>query len=515
MAKESNTTMDKITAQMKADGKEQGKVMNYLALSSDEQTRVAKEQKAKFIELYGVSNDVAEEMTTAYIDSAKEVNKANDYQQIADTIAKQRGLAQLSKLDELKVVMSTKLGNLGTALSEDFKQITGGLSMIAEAPGIKSLVAIVTTIASSLGTLVLLSLKRNLSEDNFFGKRIATNDEGGVDIAQTIKNFNPLAGVMSPKDPNEGPKEKKEYKTKEDGSLDLRFKENQSMMTQFQFGMGKAWEDASSKVKDSLKEAGMKLWESTEGLRNNPFTRAIGKVGKSFLDLGKRLLAGAAKLALNAAVFLVGMLASAATLLISGIAILAPFILWGLAIGALIFGILYVMNNIHKIKDNLMASWEMIKIGFQNAIDGIMLWKDKAVTGLSNVFKSIWLGIQGLMATVLQGIENGINYAISGINNFLPERFQIDEVDIGAGDMSRRVEKEKAAFEIEKQGQSEEFAKRQKDIDDSKSNNTMERAMTVVQQTNQTVNEGSKDTTIVPTGTEPQDSFAGNMALAQ
>ena len=95
------------------------------------------------------------------------------------------------------------------------------------------------------------------------------------------------------------------------------------------------------------------------------------------------------------------------------------------------------------------------------------------------------------------------------------ERFEIDEVDIGAGDMARRVESEKAAFEIEKQGQSEEFAKRQKDIDDSKSNNTMERAMTVVQQTNQTVNEGSKSTTIVPTGTEPQDSFAGNMALAQ
>ena len=55
--------------------------------------------------------------------------------------------------------MSTKLGNLGTALSEDFKQITGGLSMIAEAPGIKSLVAIVTRYRYLLGSLVLLILK--------------------------------------------------------------------------------------------------------------------------------------------------------------------------------------------------------------------------------------------------------------------------------------------------------------------------------------------------------------------
>ena len=43
----------------------------------------------------------------------------------------------------------------------------------------------------------------------------------------------------------------------------------------------------------------------------------------------------------------------------------------------------------------------------------------------------------------------------------------------------------------------------------------MERGMTIVNQNANTVNEGSKDTTIVPTGTEPQDSFAGNMALAQ
>ena len=507
--------MDNLLAEIKQQGAREAKQVNFLAKSEEEQKIAFNELKKGFMEELGVSNDIAEEMTNAYIDEAKEVNKAQEYRMAADKMAQMRGQAQLGKLDELKTVMSSKLGDLGTALSDDFKQITGGLNMIAEAPGIKSLVAIVTTIASSLGTLVLLSLKRNLAEDNFFGKRIKLDDKGGVDIMGTLKNFNPLAGVMTPKDPNAEPQEKKEYKTKDDGSLDLRFKENQSMMTQFKFGMSKAWEDASSKVKDQLKESGMKLWESTEGLRDNPFTRAIGKVGKAFLDLGKKLLAGAAKLALNTAVFIVGMLATATTLLISGIAFLAPYILIALAVGALVFGILWLANNFHKIKDKLYAGWEMIKIGFQNAIDGLILWKDKATTGLSNVFKSIWLGIQGLMATVLQGIENGINYAISGINNFLPERFQIDEIDIGAGAIAQRVESEKAAFEIEKQGQSEEFARRQKDIDDSKSNNTMERAMTVVQQTNQTVNEASSTTTIVPSGTEPQDSFAGNMALAQ
>ena len=117
----------------------------------------------------------------------------------------------------------------------------------------------------------------------------------------------------------------------------------------------------------------------------------------------------------------------------------------------------------------------------------------------------------------MTGLENGINMVIKGINELIPgERYDLDPVDIGAKGMRQKVDEEKAAFEVEKAGQAEEFAAREKDIADRKASNTMDKHMgnNVIQQ-NTTVNEASSTTTIVPSGTEPQDSFAGNMALAQ
>jgi hypothetical protein len=234
--------MDNLLAEVKQQGKKDAEQVNFLAKSDEEQKIAFKELKNGFMEGLGVSNDIAEEMANAYVDEAKAVNKAQEYQMAADKMAQMRGQAQLGKLDELKTVMSSKLGDLGTALSDDFKQITGGLSMIAEAPGIKSLIAIVTTIVSSLGTLVLLSLKRNLAEDNFFGKRIKLDDTGGVDLLGTLKNFNPLAGVMTPKDPErkggefnpEKPKQKwKDANRDEKGQF-----KKMNMVDEFKFTFG-------------------------------------------------------------------------------------------------------------------------------------------------------------------------------------------------------------------------------------------------------------------------------------
>ena len=515
-----NKVMDNLLAEIKQQGARDAKQVNFLAKSDEEQKIAFNELKNGFMEGLGVSNDIAEEMANAYVDEAKAVNKAQEYQMAADKMAQMRGQAQLGKLDELKTVMSSKLGDLGTALSDDFKQITGGLNMIAEAPGIKSLVAIVTTIAGSLGTVVLLSLKRNLAEDNFFGKRIKLDDKGGVDLLGTLKNFNPLAGVMTPGDPERKGGEFNPEKPKQDWKNANRDEKGQfkkmSMVDEFKFTFANAMGDANEKMKESLKESGAKLWKSTEGLRDNAFTRGLSKVGKTMADAGKRLLKGAVRLAASSLAFVAGMMMTAITLIAGAVAFMAPYIAIALAVAAIVFGILWLANNFHKIKDKLYAGWEMIKIGFQNAIDGLIFWKDKAVAGIQNIFKKISLGIQNMMVSILEGIEGAINWVIREINGRLGwAGVNLDEVDIGASGMRASFDEDKAAFEIEKQNQSEEFAKRQKDIDDQRSNNTMERAMTVVQQNNNTVNEASSTTTIVPTGTEPQDSFASNMALAQ
>ena len=155
---------------------------------------------------------------------------------------------------------------------------------------------------------------------------------------------------------------------------------------------------------------------------------------------------------------------------------------------------MYLRDKFIENKDMIMARWEVIKEGFAIALDGLVLWKDKAVTFISNTFKKISLGIQNMMVSILEGIEGAINWVIGGINKSLGwAGVDLDEVDIGASGMRASFDEDKAAFEVEKQNQSDEFARRQKDIDDRKSNNTMERGMTIVNQNANTVNEGSKD----------------------
>jgi len=177
---------------------------------------------------------------------------------------------------------------------------------------------------------------------------------------------------------------------------------------------------------------------------------------------------------------------------------------------------MYLRDKFIENKDFIMAKWEMIKEGFSIAMAGLGIWKDKAVSFISNTFKGIWLSIKSLFASIYSGIENGINAVIRGINVLIPgERYDLDPVDIGAGAMRQKVDEEQAAFEVEKANQAAEFAARESDLADRKANNTMERATTIVQNNANTVNEGSKSTTFMPAGTTPLDTNASNMALAQ
>jgi len=215
-----------------------------------------------------------------------------------------------------------------------------------------------------------------------------------------------------------------------------------------------------SMLPDSIQEKLGDAWKFMSG--------GLKKMGKQFLNMGKQFIKGAARMAMAAATLVAGMLATAASVLISGIVMLAPAILIGLAIAGLIFGIMYLAKKFEENKEMIMFKWGLIQEGFSIAIDGLILWKDKAVNFIGNVFQDIWMSIKSLFSAVLTGIENGINFAIQGINSFLPERFQIDEVDIGAKGMAAGLDEEKAAIAIERDAEAVEFAERKDELDERK-----------------------------------------------
>jgi hypothetical protein len=345
---------------------------------------------------------------------------------------------------------------------------------------------------------------------------IKLKDDGTVDFGESLKELKDTINPLSDKniEKRKLKKEKKEGPLKADGTPDMRYKENQGFMYKMQQGfnnkmknLGETFSNMGSKMKDglgSLKDMGGK------------FVGGLKDAGKSMAGIAKRLGAAMVRVVVSAGAFIAGLAASAVSMLIAAAPLLLKAALIGLLVAGLVFIGMYVYKKFMENKDYIMAKWQQISNGFGIVMDQLVLWKDKAVTFLSNTFKSIWLGLKSLFATVMTGLENGINMVIKGINKLIPgEKYDLDPVDIGAGVMRQRVDEEAAAFEVEKASQAQEFAEREKSLADRRADNTMERANQIVQQNNNTVNEASSTTTIVPTGTEPQDSFASNMALAQ
>ena len=467
----------------------------------------------------------AEEEATAKVDKEKRDLAKKEQDDAAAEIARKQHLESMGMFTQFTEAMKKQGSTLGDALKDDFKQITGGLNMIAEAPGIKSLVAIVTTMASSLGTLVLLAIKRNLAENSFLGRRIATTEDGlGIDFQKTLANFNPFGemgfGDLFGKGAREKQQALAEGPQTKDGEADMRFKENQenklSWFDEIKLDVADQFSESLNEVKGTLSQAGQDIIANSSFLQNNPITKGLKWLGNTLLQAATSLIKGAIKLAATVVKFTM----ATSAFIISKLAMIAAFlavpILIGLAVAALIFGIAYLMNNFHKIKDDLMAKWEIIKEGFSIALEGLGIWKDKAVTFISNIFNKMWLGIRSLFVAVVEGIESAINYIISGVNALIPgERYDIDPIDLGAGKMRTELDADYAAFETEQATQAQDFADREKSLADRKANNTMERATTIVQNNASTVNEGTSQTTVVPSGTTPLDTNAGNMALAQ
>ena len=453
----------------------------------------------------------AEEEASAKIEKDKSDQAKVAQDKAAEDVARKQRLESMTKFEQLGNVLKSNASKLGDALKDDFKQITGGMSLIAEAPGVKSIIAIVTGIASTLGSLLLINIKNSGILGKTISGLIGVDDDGKLDMKKTMENFKEKFSSFNPFGSSE---DKKTPKLKADGSKDMRFNENKSFLTK----MNDATKERLAQTGESLKAIGNGIMNPIQTLKKagTALKSSMISLSGSFMTSAKSLLSGAKRMVISVASLVGGMLASAASILLSGLTLLAPVILIGLAVAAIIFGAMYLRDKFIENKDFIMAKWEIIKEGFSIAMAGLSIWKDKAVSFISNTFKGIWLSIKSLFASIYSGIENGINAVIRGINVLIPgERYDLDPVDIGAGDMRREVDQEQAAFEVEKANQAAEFAARETDLADRKANNTMERATTIVQNNANTVNEGSKSTTFMPAGTTPLDTNAGNMALAQ
>ena len=445
----------------------------------------------------------AQEEAQAISDKEKKDEVENKRKEQSDKESKKQRIAMMSNFEQLGNVLRANATKLGEALKEDFKQITGGLSLIAEAPGVKSIIAIITAMASTLGSLLLINIKNSGILGKTISGLIGQDDDGNFDPKKTMENikekFTP--GFLKKKKDKDG----KEIKSDEPDQTFLE----KSMAN---------LKESTNKMGETFSSIGNGIMHPIQTMKKagTAFMGGIKSIGASMMNAGKAFISGAKRMVISVASFVGGMLASAASILITGLTMLALPIAIGLAVAAIIFGVMYLRDKFIENKDMIMAKWQQISNGFGIVMDQLVLWKDKAVTFLTNTFKSIWLGLKSLFATVMTGLENGINMVIKGINKLIPgEKYDLDPVDIGAGVMRQRVDEEAAAFEVEKASQAQEFAEREKSLADRRADNTMERANQIVQQNNNTVNEASSTTTIVPTGTEPQDSFASNMALAQ
>ena len=531
MAKDSTINpMDAIKANVKLQAKtdEALAAVGDLRKLSEEEVKLRKQSMVDNHKRAGISNDIAEEMTNTYFEANMEQNKileasamAAEMRILPEQIAAHKRQEMVDKFGEFETTLRQSIGGLGTAIKDDFGQLAAMFGSLDSLPGFKTIKALLTMMSITLGKLLLQFIKERGLAPKAITNRIS-KDKDGINLGDTLRNFTPDVFLsdekkeakgkdIAAKGDQLGPFEKKPKKPK--GQVGIpAVKDTFLQKTNKKFNKSMdSLKEGFTNITGSMKTAMIPL--KTAG---TAFVGGISAIGVSIAGMATAMWASVTTLAVSVASFVGGLLASAASILLAGITMLLPVILIGLGVAALVFGLMYLRDKFIENKDMIMARWEVIKEGFAIALDGLVLWKDKAVTFISNTFKKISLGIQNMMVSILEGIEGAINWVIGGINKSLGwAGVDLDEVDIGASGMRASFDEDKAAFEVEKQNQSDEFARRQKDIDDRKSNNTMERGMTIVNQNANTVNEGSKDTTIVPTGTEPQDSFAGNMALAQ
>ena len=260
-------------------------------------------------------------------------------------------------------------------------------------------------------------------------------------------------------------------KKKADGSKDMRVKDNQESADAMQ-RMSDRMNAVTKGVSDTFTKIGNGL-KNSMGLLSKGFAvvqTGMANMAKGLMRIGKQMINAMKRLALAAIPFLLGLAATAVGMFIAALPMIGLGLLIATAVAALVFGVMYLAENFEKIKEDIMFRWGLIKEGFSITLDGLILWKDKATSFISDTFKSIWLSIKSLFSVILTGIENGINYVIKGLNEI--PFINIDPVNLGAADFAAGLEKDKVTFEAEKADKQKEFADRKNDLADR--NNILE-----------------------------------------
>lgn len=503
-------------------------------------SKEATEHHESLIEHLQASVMNTDELKTTFVKAAEEEAEALASKEKADQekaaqekaaaeVARKQRIEQMTHFQQLGQVLKTQQGQLVDTLKDDFKQLTAGISMISDAPGIKSIIAILKAAAMSLASILLINLK-NSGILGSLGDRISLTDTGVIDWKQSLMNFKP-DWMLDDKDKKAKEKaigkekETRDKKLYDEVGDDLGMNEPKKDLAEksdkpgFMQKMNEGFQEKMQGLGETFGDMGGKMKKAGGKLKGmgGKLMGVLGKVGRIFMMMATGLWSVIVTVATAVGSFIAGLAASAMSMLVAA----APLLLKALLIAAIVAGLIfigwYVYKKFQENKDYIMAKWEQIKESFMIAMDGLVLWKDKAVTFISNIFNKMWLGIRSLFVAVVEGIESAINYIISGVNALIPgEKYDIEPVDIGAGRMRAELDADYAAFEAEQATQAQEFADREKGLADRKAANTMDRHLgNTVVQTNQTVNEGNKSTTVMPSGTTPVDTNAANMALAQ
>ena len=245
-------------------------------------------------------------------------------------------------------------------------------------------------------------------------------------------------------------------KMKKDGTRDKRFKKDDGFV-------GNAYQNSLKGVGNTFKKMGKGLTNSMGRLSKGYAFVKTGMMGmaKGLMKIGKQMIKAMVRLALAAIPFLLGLAAAAVGMFIAALPMIGIALAVAAGVAALVFGVMWLVKKFTENKDEIMFKWGLIKEGFSIAMDGLILWKDESVAFIGSIFSKIGLGIQSMLVSILEGIENGINWVINGLNDKLGwAGVNLDTVDLGASGMRADFESDSADFEAAQQEQSDGFAAR-------------------------------------------------------